>query len=242
VPESRHVALPPDAAAGEWGAGRRPHLSARALGALGAAAALAVLVPGALAWSVGGPVVAAAIVLLSVGVLGAWIAVQPRRALGARSPVALRAQDAPRLVNVVAGLSADLGVPVPSLWVVEGQGANAVVGRLGGPAVGVTRSLLESYTRTELEAVVAHCLLRLRRNALRLEAFAAAVGPLGRWLCPVVDARGDGEVAAVTRYPPALASAIRKASPAEEGAPFLFVAPRPWHDDQEKRAAFVADL
>lgn len=234
--------MPPVAVAGEWGAVARRPLSARAVGALGGAVALCALVPGALGWGVGGPAVGAVIALLCLGALGAWVAVQPRRALGDRSPVPLRAEDAPRLVNVVQGVSADLGLCVPTLWVIEGEGANAVVGRFRGPAVGVTRALLDDYTRTELEAVVAHCLLRLRPPALRREALAAAAGPLGRWLCPLVDARGDAAVAAVTRYPPALASAIRKATPATAGAPFLFVAPRPWHHDQEQRAEFVADL
>jgi hypothetical protein len=210
--------------------------------ALGGAVALGVVVAGAFAWWARASAAGAMVALIFIIAVGAWIAVQPRRALRARSPVALRPEDAPRLVNLVAGLSADLGLAAPSLWIVEGDGANAVLGRLRGPAVGVTRTLLESYTRTELEAAVAHCLLRLRRPALKREALAAATGPLGRLLCPVVDARDDAEVAAVTRYPPALATAIRKATPARPGAPFLFVAPLPWHDDPEERAAYVEDL
>jgi hypothetical protein len=206
------------------------------------AAALGVLVPGALAWWLGGPAAGASAALLCAVALGAWVAVQPRRAIRARSPVALGSEEAPRLLNVAAGLSADLGIPPPKVWIVEGDGANAVVGRLGHSSVGVTRALLDLYTRTELEAVVAHCLLRLRRPALRREALVAALGPLGRLLCPVVDAQLDAAVAAVTRYPPALAGAIRKATPARGGAPFLFVAPRPWHDDPEHRAVQVADL
>jgi hypothetical protein len=206
------------------------------------ATALGVVVPGALAWWLGGPAAGASAALLCAVAVGAWIAVQPRRAIRARSPVALGSEEAPRVVNVVAGLAADLGIPPPKVWIVEGDGPNAVVGRLGQASVGVTRALLDLYTRTELEAVIAHCLLRLRRPGLRREALAAALGPLGRVLCPVVDAQHDAAVAAVTRYPPALAAAIRKATPARGGAPFLFVAPRPWHDDPEQRAAHVADL
>jgi hypothetical protein len=227
---------------GEWGAGPRGPIAPGAAAAVGAVAAAAVAVPGGLAWLWGGPATGAAVACLCAVLVGGWIAIQPRRALRARAPVALDSEAAPRLVNVVAGLSGDLRLPAPRLWIVAGEGANAVVGSLGGPAVGFTRPLLESYTRTELEAVVAHCLVRLGEAGLRREALVAALGPLGRSLCPLVDARQDAAVAALTRYPPALASAIRKATPARSQAPFLFVAPPPWHDDPERRAGAAADL
>jgi hypothetical protein len=227
---------------GEWGAGPRASHSPGAGVTVAAIAAAAVLVPGGLAWLWGGLAAGALVACLCAVLVAGWIALQPRRALGARAPVALDSEVAPRLSNVVAGLSGDLGVPAPRLWMVAGEGANAVVGRRGGPAVGFTRPLLESYTRTELEAVAAHCLVRLGRVGLRREAVAAALGPLGGRLGPLVDAREDATVAAITRYPPALASAIRKAAPSSIGAPFLFVAPPPWHDDPEQRARAVADL
>jgi hypothetical protein len=106
----------------------------------------------------------------------------------------------------------------------------------------VTRSLLDSYTRTELEAVVAHCLLRLARSSLRREGLAAALGPLARSLCPVVGTPEDVRAVALTRYPPALAAAIRKATPARQGGLFYFVARPPWHEDPEARAAVLDDL
>ena len=233
------VRIPP---AGEWVAGPRTPLSFGAVATFAVFGAAAVLVPGGLVWLWGGLALGALVACLCAAAAAGWIALQPRRALGARAPVALDSEAAPRLVNVVAGLSRDLGVPTPRLWRVAGDGPNAVVGRRGGPAVGLTRSLLDSYTRTELEAVAAHCLVRLGREGLRREAVGAALGPLGRKLGPFVDAREDARVAAITRYPPALASAIRKAAPSSTGAPFLFVAPPPWHDDPEQRARAVADL
>jgi hypothetical protein len=220
---------------GEEGPPRGRATTAALLAAGGALAA-------ALGWWIAGPLAGLAAAGLYAGALAAWIAAQPRQALRAAAAEPLEAGAAPRLRNLAAGLAADLGVSVPSLWLVSGPGANALVSRAGGPALGVTRQLLETYTRTELEAVVAHCLVRLGASSLRREALAAALGPLGRPLCPVLGAPSDAAAAAVTRYPPALATAILKASPARRNAPFYFVAAPPWHEDPEARAALVADL
>jgi hypothetical protein len=205
---------------------------------LGLAAVLAGV--GAVAWAAGGPGAgAAAVVALGAG-LWVWVALQPRRLTAGARP--LDAPAAPRLANIVAGLSTDLGIPTPSLFLLREEGANAYVCRSGGPRLGVTPEVLEGYTRTELEALVAHCLLRLGRSNLRRESLVAALGPLGRPLCPLVGPPEDVAAASVTRYPPALASAIRKASPAPPRAPFSFVAAAPFHEAPEARAALLADL
>ncbi|HEX2049909.1 MAG TPA: hypothetical protein VHJ34_04655, partial [Actinomycetota bacterium] len=143
----------------------------------------------------------------------AWVALQGRVALRAAGAVPLPAGAAPRLENVAAGLAADLGAPAPRLYRAPGAGANALSCWAGGPALVVTDGLLERYTRTEIEAVVAHCLVRLERRRQRRAALATALGRAGRAVAPVTGGEDDGRAAALTRYPPALAVAIAKAEP-----------------------------
>ncbi|HET7482756.1 MAG TPA: hypothetical protein VFK89_07840, partial [Actinomycetota bacterium] len=64
----------------------------------------------------------------------------------------------PRFVNVASGLARDLGIEMPRLFVIEKGEPNALVTRSRTPVIAMTTALLEGFTRTELEAVVAHCL------------------------------------------------------------------------------------
>lgn len=191
-------------------------------------AAFFVLVIGVLLWLAPGAALAA-------GLLGAPAAgfVRHRRrqgSFGLEAARPLEAAGAPRFRNVAAGLAGELGVAEPSLWLIEEGGPNARVGWDGGPAIAVTASLLESYTRTELEAVVAHCLVRLAPGHPR--RLASPAGP-----------DDDLRAAAVTRYPPALASAIRKAEPRGGwSARLWFVGETPGEVTPEERALSVADL
>lgn len=163
------------------------------------------------------------------------------RRLGAR---ALEAHDAPRLENLVAGIAGDLGVLPPRLYVLETGGPNAVVASGGRSGIlAVRQTLLESFTRTELEAVVAHCLLRLCSKDFVYSNLAARWSDLGAGLAPRVGTADDVRAAALTRYPPALAAAIVKCDPTvARYAPLWFVADAPSHDRSEDRAALVADL
>jgi hypothetical protein len=174
--------------------------------------------------------------LVVIALQAAW-ALGQRRLLLAGTVPAL-ADEHPRLANLASGLAGDLGMSAPRLRVSPKAGANAFV--VPGVLV-VTTDLLSSYTRTELEAVVAHCLVRLRAGGLGWAVGAAATGL--RTAAPRVDAGVDARAAAVTRYPPALASAIRKASPARgRAAPLWFVADAASHSPAEERAGALLDL
>ncbi len=161
--------------------------------------------------------------------------------IGAR---ALGSDEAPRLRNIVTGLAADLGVAPPEVYVISSGGPNALVRRgSAGGVMAVTRSLVESYTRTEQEAVVAHCLLRMHGRDFVYANLAARWSDLGAGLAPRVGVADDIEAAALTRYPPALVSALEKADPnIKRYTPLWFVAISPSHDDTAVRVAVLMDL
>ena len=147
-----------------------------------------------------------------------------------------------RFENLVRGLASQHGLPMPELLVIEEGGPNAVV-LTRPPRLAVTRSLLETFTRTELEAVAAHGLLRLRSSSSGIVQLAAALGRSGSRFAPRVGYEDDVLAAALTRYPPALASAIAKSKPVEgSGGPFWFVAHDASHRHPTERIAALRDL
>lgn len=151
-----------------------------------------------------------------------------RRALKDAGAVRITGAEEPRLDNVVGGLAERLGLGPVEIYVIEGQGANALTGRVEGPVIGVTRSLLDTYARTELEAVVAHCLIRHRDAGKK----AAVVGY-----------SDDVRAVALTRYPPALAAALEKATPYKgRFASHYLVADGPSHRPVPERVAALNDL
>lgn len=171
-----------------------------------------------------------------------WVGTRGLIALKRTKAEPAAASDAPRLVNLAAGLAAEMGVAVPSLWVIPFGGPNVLACDARGPALAVTRSVLEGYTRTELEAAVAHALVRLRPRTLRAAREAAALGPLAPRV-PIVGTEQDVATVAITRYPPALASAIDKASPVSgRFSAYWFVADAPTHMRPGARAAAIRDL
>lgn len=186
-------------------------------------------------------VVAAGLAVVAAGMAVRMLA-QGRRALSQAEARPARPGDAPRLENLVRGLSADIGAPAPALWVVPEGGPNALVARVRGSAViAVTRGATETLTLTELEAIVAHCLVRLQSSDLRATSIAVALG--APRLATTVGSADDVAAAALTRYPPALASAVAKAE-ARSGrfAPFWFVALDPSHVPVEERVSALTDL
>ncbi|HYI46328.1 MAG TPA: hypothetical protein VE174_12795 [Actinomycetota bacterium] len=150
--------------------------------------------------------------------------------------------DDPRFTNIVHGLADRHGVPMPKLRVTEKVGPNAFVLRRG-PSIVVSRSLLDTFTRTEQEAVAAHSLVRLNSGHLFFAYLAAMLGRLGSRFAPKVGFEDDIHAAALTRYPPALASAIGKAKPVEDSSGVLwFVAHGPSHRPPTERIAALHDL
>ncbi|HEX2241337.1 MAG TPA: hypothetical protein VHJ82_09385, partial [Actinomycetota bacterium] len=189
-----------------------------------------------------GPGAAVAVAIAAAVGLAAWVIVQGRlalRRLGARPA----GSDFLRASHLLTELAKDLGVPVPRLWVASAEQPNALLCRAGGPSVLLTSALVEEYTRTELEAVLVHCLCRCNAKDLTHAQIASAFGGLGVRLAPAVGEDDDVMAASVTRYPPALASAIRKAVPMQpRWSPFWFVAERAPHRPVADRIALLADL
>ena len=145
--------------------------------------------------------------------------------------------------NIVEGLASKSGIPTPELSLIEEGGPNALVLKRPAARIAVTRSLLDSYSRTEKEAVAAHCLLRLGSAPLGIAQLAAALGRPGSRFAPKVGYEDDVHAAALTRYPPALASAIAKAKPAEgSGSALWFVAHDASHRHPTERIAALQDL
>lgn len=188
---------------------------------------------------------------LAVVLIGGWI-VKTVADAKLKDRVMLRrlgAQPLPRdrgarLRNIAAGLAGDLGVETPELFLVPEGGPNAWV-RAGGNGgiVAVTASLLETYTRTELEAVVAHCLTRLHAGDFVYSNLAARWSDLGAGLAPRIGFAHDARAVAVTRYPPGLATALEKADgKIRHYAPLWFVADAPSHQPVSERIAAVSDL
>ena len=168
-----------------------------------------------------------------------WLVIKSRL-LQKVAPIPL---DDPRFTNIVEGLAAERGFPSPHLFVVADGGPNAFILRRRGPAIVVRKSLLESYTRTEQEAVAAHCLVRLNSGHLKFSLLAAALGRTGSRAAPKVGFEDDVHAAALTRYPPALASAIKKAKPVEDASAVLwFVGHDPSHRHPAQRIEALQDL
>lgn len=163
-----------------------------------------------------------------------------RAALRGRS---LRPLDDARFANIVGGLASAHGIVMPELYVIEEGGPNALVVQRSKPRLAVTRSLLDGYTRTEQEAVAAHCLLRLASGQVFFQYLAASLGRSGSRFAPQVGFLDDVRTAALTRYPPALAAAIAKAKPVDDStSPFWFVAHDPSHRHPTERIAALQDL
>ncbi len=182
----------------------------------------------------------AALVVVAVA-LGAWVRMQGRLALRAAAARPLAPGESPRLVSLVRGLAGDLGLGMPQLWVFEAGGPNAFVCYSSGPCVAVSPAVLESFSRTELEAVVAHCLVRVAGRRLRRQQLAIALGRTDHAGAHIKDE--DVAAANLTRYPPALAGALRKCEP-QRGrfSPLYLVGEASGHPVAEERAAELLDL
>jgi heat shock protein HtpX len=142
-------------------------------------------------------------------------------ALARNRAVPAPAGEHPRYHNLVEGLCIAAGLPKPRLYIVDDPGLNAfVTGR--NPkhaAVALTRGMLDSLGRIELEGVLA-CELSHVKNYDILVSTAAVVptillGRLGAVMAygsrsPDHDLYADASGVQITRYPPGLSSALKK--------------------------------
>jgi hypothetical protein len=226
----------------DWGLPDRPGRSGhvRIAAVWTAIAVAAVLVTTvAFSWRLGLLVVPVALVAVTAGPF-----LQLNRLTRRFDGVTVAPGSEPRLENLVRGLSGDHGLILPRTVVLESAPPNACVWRplVGSPVLAISRSYLEVLSRTELEGVVAHCLVRLDSSAARAATMADLLGAVGARLAPKVGFSDDIRAAALTRYPPGLSSAIRKAGPTGRSAPLWFVADGPTHRAATERIEELADL
>jgi heat shock protein HtpX len=184
--------------------------------------------------AIGVPLVAVAAVLLGVvAFFTSSIAVRkrgPEVTLAATGSRPVSEAEEPRLHNLIEGLCVGIGLAPPRLRIVEDEAPNAlaVARSVDDADLVVTRGLLDRLSLVELEAVLAHELARIRRGEAIVGAVAGVVlaNVLYGAIARVVVARGEpidtwSDLAAVeiTRYPPALASALDKLASAEAAVP-----------------------
>jgi heat shock protein HtpX len=178
-------------------------------------AAIPALVLGVIAFVAAGPVAGLVVLVVVAAALVAWVRLagdrRARAAIGGRDadPVA----DA-RLWNLAEGLSISAGLRQPRLRVIDSPGLNAVAAgtRADRALVGVTSGLLAELDRIELEAVLAEELMQIRHHETVPATVVAATFGVGRVIAVDADrdAQADQAAVALTRYPPALASALEK--------------------------------
>ena len=144
------------------------------------------------------------------------------RAIGARPS---DEADRPRLHNLVDGLCATMGLSPPAICVIDSPVPNALsVGRDPGSATLVVTSALDRrLTLVELEGVLAHELVHIKRQDTVLAGVAVVVAgsagrcwsgwPPGPERVHSLIGRGreftaDQRAARVVRYPPGIGSAL----------------------------------
>lgn len=159
--------------------------------------------------------------LLGAGLALALRAQAEQAPLRGAEAVPATAERWPRYHNLAEGLCVTSGLAVPTLQVIPADGANAVAtGRGPGRAtITLTTGMLEGATRIELEGVLAQLLVQIRSGDVLVTGLDAALGSIPglgfvrRRLVGagerVLDA--DQDAVLLTRYPPGLLSALRKA-------------------------------
>ena len=148
-----------------------------------------------------------------------------------------------RLENLVAGLVSKMGLRAPRVYVYDAPGTNGFTCRRRGPVIGVSRRALTELNRTELEALIAHCLVRTHSPSLRLAPLACQARLFARALGPLVGPPEDVRAAAVTKYPPAVMAVLEKCVPATgRYGPLFFAAEHPSHVPIPERIAALSDL
>ncbi|MDE3206438.1 MAG: M48 family metalloprotease [Acidobacteriota bacterium] len=185
-------------------------LAAVAAFAAGPAVLLGVMLGVTVGWVAG----VVALVVVAAGV-AAWARFGGTYLV--RSRLAGRAADArrdARLCNVIEGLCTAAGVRQPEVLIVESDGLNALAaGHSSSSALlAVTTGLVAGLDRIELEAVLAEALWAIRYERIVPATVLAATFGLASPLLadPDLDSRADQGAVSLTRYPPALASAIEK--------------------------------
>jgi heat shock protein HtpX len=176
----------------------------------------------AVGWLFGAGVIGAMAALVIAGVV-AWLSfARGDRILLARAGAhPVTPENEPRLYNIAEGLAIASGLPKPALLVVEDPALNAFATGVdpNHASLVVTRGLLESLNRMELEGVLGHELAHIQnRDTLVMQVASTLLGsilPIGALFMPSALSR-DRESAAdingarYTRYPIGLRAALQK--------------------------------
>jgi len=184
------------------------------------------IILGAALLGAGQPLVALGLFVVSVIVVTALVWLRaPRivaRSLGARPS---EEWEHPRLHNLVDGLCATMGLDRPTVLVIESDVPNAMaIGRDPASASLVVTSALDRVLGlVELEGVLAHELVHIKRNDTVMAGVAVVVTvpwavvrgtPAGartvhRLIGPGREFSADQRAAAIVRYPPGICSALQ---------------------------------
>ncbi len=141
---------------------------------LGLLSGLLVSISYAVIGGVGGAMIG--IVLAAVSNLGAWY-YSDRIALAAYGAKPVSYEQAPGLYSIVRQLSDRAGLPLPAIYIVPTEAANAfATGRdPEHAAVAVTEGILRILPEDELAAVIAHELSHVRHRDTLTQAVAATI-------------------------------------------------------------------
>ena len=109
-------------------------------------------------WSKGGVAAAGLMAAVSVGWSALSLAFGDKMVLAMANAKEIQKADAPQLYNVVEEMAIAAGVPMPKVMVLETDALNAFAtgSKPGSGTIAVTRGLLNSLSRDELQGVVAH--------------------------------------------------------------------------------------
>ena len=109
-------------------------------------------------WSKVGVLLAGLMAAVSVGWSLISLAFGDSLVLSMANATAIKKADAPQLYNVVEEMAIAAGVPMPRVMIMETDALNAFAtgNRIGNGTIVVTRGLLDTMNREELQGVVAH--------------------------------------------------------------------------------------
>lgn len=193
-------------------------------------AAVGFVVASVVGLVLGAVVIGASGAMLAVTLVGRFVDSALSRVMAEVDARELNTDGAPRLFNLLQGLCATAGVSAPRVSVTSDSSINAFVA--ADPAgnaraeIVVTQGFVDDLQRIEMEGVVAVCLARLRSGLAESQTLGVAVATAEPWFIPgptrrrVIETALSGQAifdadvkgAAITRYPPGLASAFQRMS------------------------------